>query len=43
MAKAFFSEAEITVDISCCAGTTPENHDAAVKVMKSCHVNVEGE
>lgn len=43
MAKAFFPEAEITVDISCCAGTTPENHDAAVKVMKSCHVNVEGE
>lgn len=43
MAKAFFPETEITVDVSCCAGTTPGNHDAAVKVMKSCHVNVEGE
>lgn len=41
MAKAFFPEAKITVDISCCAGTTPENHNAAITIMKSCHVNVE--
>lgn len=43
MTKAFFPEAKITVDILCCAGTTPRNHNAAVKVMKSCHVGIEGE
>ena len=31
---------EITVDASCCAGTTPENHKAALQVMKCCQVNV---
>lgn len=34
---------EITVDASCCAGTTPENHRAALQVMKSCQINVIGE
>lgn len=34
---------EITVDASCCAGTTPENHKAALQVMKCCHINVIGE
>lgn len=34
---------EITVDASCCAGTTPENHKAALQVMKSCQINVIGE
>ena len=33
-------EIEITVDASCCAGTTPENHKAALQVMKSCQINV---
>lgn len=31
---------EITVDASCCAGTTPEKHEAALQVMKSCQINV---
>lgn len=31
---------DITVDASCCAGTTPENHKAALQVMKSCQINV---
>ena len=35
-----FPESEITVDASCCAGTTPEAHKAALTVMKSCHMNV---
>lgn len=34
---------EITVDASCCAGTTPENHNAALTVMRSCQINVIGE
>jgi len=38
-----FPESEITVDASCCAGTTPENHKAALAVMKSCHINIIGE
>lgn len=38
-------EADIIVDASCCAGTTPERHKAALEVMKSCHIDVinEGE
>ena len=38
--KTFFPEPTITVDASCCAGTTPENHAAALQVMRSCQVNV---
>ena len=41
--KAFFPDVKITVDVSCCAGTTLELHEAAIKVMKSCQVNVIGE
>ena len=41
--KAQFPENEITVDASCCAGTTPENHKAALQVMKMCQINVKGE
>lgn len=36
-------DVDITVDASCCAGTTPERHKAALEVMKSCHINVIGE
>lgn len=41
--KATYPEAEITVDASCCAGTTPEFHKAALMTMKSCQINVVGE
>ena len=41
--KAAFPENEITVDASCCAGSTPEKHKAALEVMKSCQINVIGE
>ena len=41
--KANFPETEITVDASCCAGTTPENHKAALQVMKCCQINIVGE
>lgn len=38
--KSDLPELTITVDASCCAGTTPENHAAALQVMRSCQVNV---
>lgn len=38
--KAEYPYIEITVDASCCAGTTPENHRAALQVMRSCQINV---
>ena len=38
--KSYFPETKITVDASCCAGTTPENHKAALQTMKSCQINV---
>ena len=41
--KATYPEINITVDASCCAGVTPEKHQAALEVMKSCQINVIGE
>ena len=38
--KASFPETEITVDSACCAGVTPESHQAALTVMKMCQINV---
>ena len=38
--KAEFPETTITVDASCCAGTSEENHRAALLTMKSCQVNI---
>lgn len=41
--KAMFPEKKITVDASCCAGVTPESHNAALKTMKMCQINIVGE
>lgn len=38
--KAYMPEAEIVVDASCCEGTSIENHEAALQVMRSCHITV---
>ena len=38
--RATYPEFEITVDASCCAGTTPEMHEAALDVMRSCQINI---
>ena len=38
--KAHFPEIELTVDSSCCAGVTPESHEAALATMKMCQINV---
>ena len=41
--KTMYPETEIIVDASCCAGTTPQTHRAAMEVMKSCQITVIGE
>ena len=44
MTKAmFYEQANVKVDASCCAGVTPEKHNAALEVMKSCQINIENE
>ncbi len=40
--KAYFPEMEIFVDADCCAGVTPETHEAALTTMKMCQINVKG-
>ena len=38
--KANFTDVQIYVDSSCCAGVTPETHNAALEVMKCCQINI---
>ncbi|MDD4573136.1 MAG: cysteine hydrolase [Sphaerochaeta sp.] len=38
--KAFRPELSISVDSSCCAGTTPDNHSSSLIAMKSCQIAV---
>lgn len=38
--KAAFPEVDIKVDATCCAGVTPEKHEAALSVMESCQIEV---
>ena len=39
--KAFtYDFADIYVDSSCCAGVTPQKHEAALEVMRSCQIKV---
>ena len=38
--KASLPEIKVSVDESCCAGTTPENHNAAINTMKMCQVEI---
>lgn len=40
--KAAMPENRIRVDASCCAGVTPESHEAALTTMKMCQIEVEG-
>ena len=41
--KTLYPEINFTVDASCCAGTTPENHRASLQVMRSCQIDVVGD
>ena len=38
--KAHFPESPISVDSACCAGVTPELHEAALQTMRSCQIDV---
>ena len=40
--KANFQETEITVRADCCAGVTPETHEAALKTMEMCQIHIAG-
>ncbi len=38
--KANYPETDIAVDASCCAGVTPESHNAAITTMKMCQIEI---
>lgn len=38
--KATYPEIPVRVDANCCAGVTPESHNAALTTMKMCQVEV---
>ena len=38
--KAAMPEVPIFVDSKCCAGVTPEKHEAALETMRSCQITV---
>ena len=40
MLKAYMPEVQISVDPSCCAGVTPESHEAALKTMQMCQIMI---
>ncbi len=40
MLKSMFPEQRFIVDSSCCAGLSPESHQSALTVMKSCQIEV---
>ena len=40
MAKAYFPEANISVNSNLCAGTSIEAHDNALKAMHQCQINI---
>lgn len=38
--KATYPEIKVSVDASCCAGVTPESHQAALTTMKMCQIEI---
>ena len=38
--KAHFPEIPVCVDASCCAGVTPDTHEAALTTMKMCQIEI---
>ena len=38
--KADFPEIKVSVDSNCCAGVTPESHNAALLTMKMCQIDI---
>ena len=39
--KSLCPESTFIVDAACCAGSTPDAHIAALKVMRSCHMEIQ--
>ena len=35
-----YNDIDISVDATCCAGVTPESHEAALKTMEMCQINI---
>lgn len=40
LVKAALPEAQVQVTAACCAGVTPEKHEAALETMRSCQIDV---
>ena len=40
--KAAMPEVKISVDASCCAGVTPQSHEAALQTMQMCQIGITG-
>ncbi len=38
--KAMFPDADVKVDSRCCAGVTPESHEAALRTMQMCQIEI---
>lgn len=38
--KALYPEIKVSVDSSCCAGVTPDSHEAALTTMRMCQIEV---
>lgn len=38
--KAFMPEVPISCDAACCAGVTPQSHDAAIATMRACQIQI---
>ncbi|MBR3538802.1 MAG: cysteine hydrolase [Eubacterium sp.] len=38
--KALYPEIPVSVDSSCCAGVTPDSHEAALTTMRMCQINI---
>ena len=38
--KALYPEIRISVDPACCAGVTPESHEAALTTMRMCQIEI---
>ena len=38
--KAFMPEVPISCDVACCAGVTPQSHDAAIATMRACQIRI---
>lgn len=39
--KAYCTELPVSVDVSCCAGVTPQSHETALSSMRACQIDIE--